>query len=62
MSRVEPKDQPQPHRQAQQDRRTEARRTPGKAEGEERDVEEALRRDEARRGGRAGVSPSLPRS
>jgi len=47
MARVEPKDRET--RQTQQDRRSVPRRTPGKAEGEERDVEEALRKDEARR-------------
>jgi len=46
MSRVEPKDQP---RQPQPDRRYAPRRTPEKAEGDERTVDEALRNQEKRR-------------
>jgi hypothetical protein len=47
MSRVEPKEnrEEQPRREAQIDDRK-MDRTPGKAEGEERDVEEALRHQE----------------
>jgi len=48
MSRVEPTDQPREGRQAQPDRRSAPRRTPGQAEGDERTVEEALRNQEKR--------------
>jgi len=48
MSRVEPKEPPAP-RQAQQDRRSAPRRTPGKAEGDERTIEEALRNQQKQR-------------
>ena len=48
MSRVEPNDQPREQRQAQPDRRTAPRRTPGLAEGDERTIDEALRNQERR--------------
>ena len=49
MSRVEPKEnrEEQPRRQAETDQRK-MDRTPDKAEGEERDIEEALRNQEKR--------------
>jgi len=47
MSRVE-QNEPPP-RQAQQDRRSAPRRTPGQAEGDERTVDEALRNEEKKR-------------
>jgi hypothetical protein len=50
MSRVEPKERPA-KREAQEGRRQSgdrADRTPGKAEGEERDVEEALQNEDRR--------------
>jgi hypothetical protein len=47
MSRVEPKDRPKPApREAEQGRRSQA--TPGKAEGDEETVEEALRNEETK--------------
>lgn len=50
MSRVEPKERPA-RREAQEGRRQSGERvdrTPGKAEGEERDVEEALQNEDRR--------------
>jgi hypothetical protein len=50
MSRVEPKERPA-KREAQEGRRQSGERvdrTPGKAEGEERDVEEALQNQDRR--------------
>jgi hypothetical protein len=50
MSRVEPKERPA-KREAQEGRRQSAERTdrtPGKAEGEQRDVDEALRNQDRR--------------
>jgi hypothetical protein len=54
MSRVEPKETPYEKREAEQGRRAQhdtppIGHTPSKAEGEERDVEEALRRQERNR-------------
>ena len=46
MSRVKPKHQEPASRQSQQNRRSEPRRTPEKAEGEERTIDEALRNEE----------------
>ena len=48
MSRVERTTHPPAPRQAQQDRRSLPRRTPGQAEGDERTVDEALRNQEKR--------------
>ena len=48
MSRVEPKSQQEQKRDAEQRNRPPVSHTPGKAEGEERDVEEALRNEEKR--------------
>ena len=51
MSRVEPKhDDEQPKREGEQRNRLPVSHTPGKAEGEEGDIEEALRRQEPRTG------------
>ncbi len=52
MSRVEPKDQPAAPREAEHGRTSDARRidhTPGKAEGDERTIDEALRNQEESR-------------
>lgn len=46
MSRVEPKDRPTPAPRQAEPRRHTPVPTPGKAEGDERTVEEALRRQE----------------
>lgn len=43
MSRVEPKDSPSPNREMKEERK------PSKAEGDERTVDEALRREEQKR-------------
>ena len=48
MSRVEPKDERRPPRQAKARRREISDRKPEKAEGDERTIEEALRRQEER--------------
>ena len=48
MSRVEPKDQPAP-RETQSSRRQPVDRTPSKAEGDERTVDQALRNQERAR-------------